>query len=686
MSVQCSFVAGNPRKLSGLCAVIAVAACLAFGQPTPQTVTWMSAGAFQSWYASAGCEIEEGRVPIQQDGMQWPAWYPYEDMQAAKGLWIGTTNYQQGATLYPYKVVHVGPRVTGLGEFFPLQLQLLGRFPAPAVSVDGVAQGHNSAAIDAVDPTLPADRMIVNTAATAIGVTVTRRILGFGQQFHDNYVVSEYTFRNDSLRTLTGVRFFFQYRIAICYDGSQEIGNPTSWGLNTMIDTRGDSVKSDTDDFEQAGNSSTPHMRIQYFWQGRFPVFTTYDNIGAPMWYPASPLNDPGDTTGRLAAAQFPGILTLHADTSPGNPSDDPRQPSTTTFFGSDEKTNPPTSNNSDVNIPFMQAEYTVMSSGHRHPRHADLVQPDGHFDTPTGDPSQATTGGFSAANGYGPYTLAPGDSVRVVIAEGAAGLSRDRCLSVGRRYKRGEISAQAKIDSVLTGKDSLFQTFRRATANYKSGWAAPQSPLPPKTFTVTSGPRGISLTWELFTSPGPAVAGFRIFRSTGTSWAPDSLVYTAGPDARSWLDTLVRSGTLYFYYIQAVGRPEDNTGAALTPPGVPLTSSRAYTQTYTGATLTPNGIETMPEGVPMRTALVQNYPNPFNPTTTIRYTLANQLAVRLEIYSILGQRVAILVDGREQAGVHDVRFDGSGLSSGVYICRLTAGPSIRFIKLVLTK
>ena len=674
--------------LRGILFVLVMAgAGTAYGQPAPQTTRWMSAGSFQNWYASAGCEIEEGgQPPLQQYGAQWPAWYPYEDMQAAKGLWIGTTNYQQGPTLYPFKVVHVGPRVTGSGEFFPQQLELLSRYSATAVTVDGVAQGRDSAAIDAVDPALPCDRMIRNVVGTAIGVTMTRRILGFSQQFHDNYVVSDYSFRNDSARTLTGVRFFFQYRMAICFDASQEIGNPTSWGINTMIDTRGDSVKNDTDDFEQAGNPASPHMRIQYFWHGKFPAFTLFDNIGGPMWRPALPLSDPGDTVGRLAAAQFPGILTLHADTSPGNPDDDPREPSTTTYFGSDEKNNPPTSNNSMFNAAYMSAEYAVMSSGHAKPRHADRVQPDGMFDVPTGDPSQATTGGFSAANGYGPYTLAPGDSIRIVVAEGASGLSRDRCLSVGRRFKNGEISAKAKNDSVLTGKDSLFQTLRRALANYRGGWAAPQPPLPPKTFTVTSGSRGILLAWDVFAGAGPAITGFRIYRSVAQSWAPDSLVSASGPDARTWTDTLVRGGTRYFYYIQAVGRPEDNTGAAMTPAGVALTSNRASTQTYTGATLSPNGINAGPGGVPTRTALLQNYPNPFNPVTTIVYTLANQSAVRLEVYSILGQQVAMLVDGTRLAGSHQVRFDGSGLASGVYICRLTAGSSVMTMKLLLAR
>jgi hypothetical protein len=90
--------------------------------------------------------------------------------------------------------------------------------------------------------------MIRNVVGTAIGITMTRRILGFSQEYHDNYIVSEYTFRNDSARTLTGVLFFFQYRIGISYDAGYALGVPVSWGFNTMIDTRGDSVKNDSDD------------------------------------------------------------------------------------------------------------------------------------------------------------------------------------------------------------------------------------------------------------------------------------------------------------------------------------------------------------------------------------------------------------------------------------------------------
>ena len=67
------------------------------------------------------------------------------------------------------------------------------------------------------------------------------------------------------------------------------IGNATGWGINTMCDVRGDGLKNDADDAVNIpGVYSAPHMRIQYVWHGKYPGFTTYDNIGGPIWTPAS--------------------------------------------------------------------------------------------------------------------------------------------------------------------------------------------------------------------------------------------------------------------------------------------------------------------------------------------------------------------------------------------------------------
>jgi len=74
---------------------------------------------------------------------------------------------------------------------------------------------------------------------------------------------------------------------------------------------------------------------------------------------------------------------------------------------------------------------------------------------------------------------------------------------------------------------------------------------------------------------------------------------------------------------------------------------------------------------LPARIALEQNYPNPFNPSTQIRYTLPEAGEVRLEVFNLMGQRIDVLVDGQQQAGVHDITFDASHLSSGIYLYRL---------------
>lgn len=78
--------------------------------------------------------------------------------------------------------------------------------------------------------------------------------------------------------------------------------------------------------------------------------------------------------------------------------------------------------------------------------------------------------------------------------------------------------------------------------------------------------------------------------------------------------------------------------------------------------------------GRPAQISLEQNYPNPFNPSTTVRFDLAADLRVRLEVVNVLGETVAVLVDGERQAGRTSVRFDAAGLPSGVYLLRLRAG------------
>ncbi len=98
-------------------------------------------------------------------------------------------------------------------------------------------------------------------------------------------------------------------------------------------------------------------------------------------------------------------------------------------------------------------------------------------------------------------------------------------------------------------------------------------------------------------------------------------------------------------------------------------------------------------DGVPAEFSLEQNYPNPFNPVTTIKYTVGGSgvqtsgaREVRLAVYDILGRQVAMLVNEKKAPGNYEVKFDGSGLASGVYFYRLTAGDFTVTKKLALVR
>ena len=77
---------------------------------------------------------------------------------------------------------------------------------------------------------------------------------------------------------------------------------------------------------------------------------------------------------------------------------------------------------------------------------------------------------------------------------------------------------------------------------------------------------------------------------------------------------------------------------------------------------------------VPSEYVLEGNHPNPFNPSTEIRFDLPEPSAVRLVVYDVTGREVARLVDQPMGAGTHAVTWDASGLPSGTYLYRLTAG------------
>jgi hypothetical protein len=97
-------------------------------------------------------------------------------------------------------------------------------------------------------------------------------------------------------------------------------------------------------------------------------------------------------------------------------------------------------------------------------------------------------------------------------------------------------------------------------------------------------------------------------------------------------------------------------------------------------------GVREETDGPPAASVLFRAYPNPFNPVTTLRYELPARCRVQLALFDLLGREVARIVEGEKEAGIHEARFDGSRLRSGVFLCRLRAGETVRAVKIDLVR
>jgi hypothetical protein len=251
--------------------------------------------------------------------------------------------------------------------------------------------------------------------------------------------------------------------------------------------------------------------------------------------------------------------------------------------------------------------------------------------------------------------------------------LSREQCIAIGRKFKAGQLTAKAKDDSVLSGKDSLFQTFRRAIANYHAGFTIPQPPPPPNMFTATSG-EPITLAWDVAHPGDPNLKGFRIYRATGRSDAQYALLHEAGPAERSYGDTTAQRAVAYYYHIVSVGDPANNDASALTPAGA-LVSNRMYTQTYDPAYFK---AKRKPGGTMLAIRIV---PNPYiiaSDPSRLRYEgEPNKIAFmdipgqcRIRIYTELGEPIREI---EHTNGAGDEYWDSYTSSrqivvSGIYI------------------
>ena len=590
----------------------------------------LAVGSLSNVYTETGAQQESWTSGY---GLRWPAVYRQGVLRAG-ALWIGAQDVPDPANpgeTYPFRVAHIGPRVTGTGEFFPLEFETVSQFEPPAVTVDGLDSFDAFPDNDRVVPEIEPARMIVNEVNTLLGITLSKRVLAFSQEFHDNYHIQEYTLTNTGNadedeeielegETLEGVYLHFQKRYV--YERARIPGR--GWGANVMNDIVGDGMEDYDVDF-----------RAQYTWLGN-SLDANIDPIGGPLWDDSPSWAQEGDSTGRLTATQFAGTVTLHADASASDESDDPNQPSMTGHIDADDLL---TSANDAYDEAKMQREYELIANAsgrgsdgtaHMYPHHAEIVDPDRDYTTVgSEDPMRGRAGGWTSMFSYGPYTLGPGESVRIVLAEAVDGLNREEAAIIGEGFKRAADGVEANATNALanqpnityrgvtlgkndwwwSGRDSLFQTFEKAIANYESGYAIPRPPRPPATFAVSSDIDQINLSWTTYDGETPP-GGFELWRGRNSQEGPVEddfqyeLIAELPGSATSYEDGDVTRGVNYYYYIQAVG-DVNMDGTAMTPTGVRLKSNRYWTQTYDPATLKRPPGET--------TSSFRIVPNPYN-------------------------------------------------------------------------
>jgi len=190
--------------------------------------------------------------------------------------------------------------------------------------------------------------------------------------------------------------------------------------------------------------------------------------------------------------------------------------------------------------------------------------------------------------------------------------------------------------------------------------------------FQASAGSDHILLTWT--TASETDCQGWEVHRSTREDGGYVRMAVLPGQGSTElehqyrWTDHQVAAGQTYYYKLKEVDF--DGTQWWSEPVSAAVAAAGAVPQGY---------------------ALDQNYPNPFNAQTNIRYRIGEYGRATLKIFNIRGQQVSSLVDGGQNAGWHQARWDGRDgdgrqVASGIYFCRLETGGYRRTVKMVLVR
>ncbi len=479
------------------------------------------------------------------------------------------------------------------------------RTPYPSRVLDGQEWTSIQGGGDPVDPNLPAAAVIYTHLNTWTDIDIERWAYAFASDDHDDYVIMEYRFTNTSGEVRNNVYFGLQAETsAHAYYPADLWGNYYGATYSGFV----------------AGDREADSLRLWYSWDADQVSTVSTDSRGKPhgQW-------------GHFQESQFFGHVVLHADTSPADETDDPLQPMKA---GWSQRELAP-----DLNVAGHEDIYDYLSKGWdpANPRaysvtvdRTGAIVSQGPYRIldpglgPTGDASadinnttqfdplteQEKTSLFS----FGPYTLNPGDDVRIVTAYVGGSIPFRWAIDAGAAYangnpqqlplkalpyaipnddanylKRDEIDAiraytggqviasqgsmldKATKNEVLDlGRPLLFMNASKAvrtwrSGNVKHGQGSFNIPLAPATPSLTGFSENdqVRLNWgneAAEDNRGGPIAGYRIYREfirPAASEAPTDTTFLVHEElpagAREYVDTRVTRGDDYYYYVVAV-------------------------------------------------------------------------------------------------------------------------------------
>lgn len=391
--------------------------------------------------------------------------------------------------------------------------------PEVWVTADGKEQLSSRRFNGTIDPNLPADMMIENRYKALPGFDVVKRTYSFSNPDHDDYVIVEYVYTvtfdwdedpepdTDDTQTLDDVYFLIGYTFQ------------TAEGTWITYSRWYEEGKDDWATYEARNSalvSGGRQIHLSYGWDGDHPDYTefeaggpTFDDTGDPRFATGSGGTTPMPSAEFVSNA-YSGFSALHIDRSATDNSDWVAQP--LSVHG-----NMNIYNVWDSDFPGFSTIWDWAASGEK-------FTVEMQSDWPADPSGQEAEYNFQA---FGPYDLQKGDSIRIVYAVGANGISRDLCIEKGlewRDWYRGGASTfddASKNALLATGKDSLFQTMDRALFAWNNGLDIPD-PLPAPNLNVISGPNRVELEWQdMSTVPDwdsgqPDLAFYRVYRKRG--------------------------------------------------------------------------------------------------------------------------------------------------------------------------